>query len=228
MPVSGLRGLACGAGLAIGLCATACGTREPQGTWVWSGMMELPAGVEAEELPQADSTGARLAARYCSQCHGVPTPLRHSAEDWVPTLRRMFARMEHMSGMGPTRGMMGRGGGRMGGGMGRGRRMPMGMHGVEAPSAEEQRAIVEYYRAHALPAVRPGELPEGDSGARELFRDRCSRCHALPNPAQHTPEEWPAVVDRMRGNMERMGVGGLTDAEAASILEYLQDSAATR
>ena len=221
--MSGLLRTALGAAVAAALSAAACTSREPQGTWVWAGMMELPEGVEADRLPEPDSTGARLAVRYCSQCHGVPAPTRHSAEDWVPTLRRMFARMEHMSGMGRMRGMMGRGRGRRGGGMAReGRPMPMGMHGVVAPTADERLAIVDYYRSYALSAIRPVELPDGDAEVRALFRDRCSRCHALPDPAQHPPEEWPAVVERMRGNMDRMGVEGLSDAEAAAVVEYLE------
>jgi mono/diheme cytochrome c family protein len=115
-------------------------------------------------------------------------------------------------------------GGMMGRGMrGRGR-MPMGMHGVRAPTTEQQRLIVEYYRKHALRAIEPAALPAGEGAA--LFRDRCSRCHALPDPAQHTPQEWPAVVERMRENTEKMGVGALSDDEAAAIVEYLQRAAA--
>lgn len=194
-----------------------------EGVWVRADMMELPEGVPARDLPDPDSPGARLVAEYCSQCHGIPTPGRHSAEDWIPTLRRMFARMDHMSRMGGMgRGMMGRG--MMGRGM-RGRdRMPMGMHGVRAPTTEQQRLIVEYYQTHALRTIEPATLPTGEGAA--LFRDRCSRCHALPNPAQHTPQEWPAVVERMRENTRKMGVGAFSDDEATAIVEYLQRAAA--
>lgn len=222
MLVTGRRRSALVAAVGAGVFLTACAGREPQGDWVWAGMMELPQAVEAGQLPDSDSNGARLAGQYCSQCHGVPTPQRHSAEDWVPTLRRMFARMEHMSGMGPMRGMMGRGGGMMGGRRRGGGRMPMGMHGVEAPTAEERRAIVEYYRSHALLAVDPAALPAGDGKGAALFRDRCSQCHALPDPARYASEEWPRVVERMRANMERMGVDGLSDAETDAVVGYLQ------
>ena len=214
------------AGIFLGVFLAACRTREPEGTWVRADMMELPEGMQTEDLPEPDSRGARLAARYCSQCHGVPTPKRHSAEDWMPTLRRMFARMDHMSGMGRMRGMMGRGRGMMGGGMmGRGGPpMPMGMHGVDAPSAEERDTNVRYYQSHALRAIDPGALPAAGAEGAGLFRDRCSQCHALPDPAQHTPEEWPGVVERMRDNMKRMGVDGLSEAEATAITGYLQDA----
>lgn len=87
------------------------------------------------------------------------------------------------------------------------RRMGMMRAGeIMAPTAEEERAILEYLQSHALrplPEATPPDL--GDEAAR-LFARSCSRCHALPDPAQHTPEEWPSVVERMRDNKRRMGV----------------------
>lgn len=200
----------------VSLAASGCTRDEPEGAWVRADMMTLPEGVLANDLPAPDSRGARLAAAFCSQCHGVPTPKRHSASDWVPTLRRMFVRMDHMAGMG---GMMG---GR--GMMGRGRHdMPMGMHGVEAPSGGEKLALVDYYTANALRATEPEALPTGEGA--DLFRDRCARCHALPDPAQHAPEEWSKVVERMRENMRAAEVDELSDAEAAAIAAYLERAA---
>lgn len=197
--------------------ATACGPGEPDGAWVRADMMTLPEGVRSSELPDAGSRGASLAAEFCSQCHGTPSPKRHSASDWIPTLRRMFARMDHMSSMGGMmggRGMMGR----------RRGDMPMGMHGVDAPSEEEAAVLVEYYIANALRAIEPGTLPAGEGAAS--FRERCSRCHALPDPSLHVPGDWPAVVDRMRQNMERAGVEGVSESEAEAIVAYLQRAAA--
>lgn len=204
--------------LVLALAAAACKAGEPEGAWVRADMMTLPAGVRSSELPDPGSRGASLAAEFCSQCHGVPSPKRHSASDWIPTLRRMFSRMDHMSSMG---GMMG------GRGMMRGRGrgdMPMGMHGVDAPSEEEAAVLVEYYTSNALRSIEPGTLPAGEGAA--LFADRCSGCHALPDPGQHGPDEWPAVVERMRENMERAGVEGLSDPEADAIVGYLRRVAA--
>lgn len=66
------------------------------------GMMlrSMPAGIPASELPDPESPGASLIARYCSQCHEIPSPASHSPADRVPTLRRMVARMQHMAHMG--------------------------------------------------------------------------------------------------------------------------------
>lgn len=201
----------------VGLAALACGDGRPEGAWVRADMMTLPEGVPASELPDPGSRGADLAVEYCAQCHGVPSPKRHSASDWIPTLRRMLARMHHMSSMGGRmggRGMMGR----------RRGEMPMGMHGVDAPSESEETVLVEYYTENALRSIDPAALPAGERAA--LFADRCSRCHALPDPGQHGPGEWPAVVERMRENMERAGAEGLSDPEAEAIVEYLRRAAA--
>lgn len=172
--------------------------------------MELPEGIPASELPDPRGRGARLVAAYCGQCHGIPSPRRHAAEDWEVTARRMFRRMAHMEGMGD---------GRMG-------RMRGGRMEVEAPTAGEEGAILAYLKEHAMRGAREGALPEGDG--REAFVRVCSRCHALPDPRQRAAEEWPAVVERMRGHMERMDVEAISDAEADRILRYLRTAADRR
>jgi len=172
--------------------------------------MELPEGISASELPKSESRGARLVARYCSQCHGIPSPRRHAPEDWEASARRMFRRMDHMQRMSGMGGMMGGG-------------MHRGMMDVSAPTAGEERAIVAYLREHAMRGTRAEALPEGEG--RDVFRRVCSRCHALPDPAQYTGEEWPEVVQRMRGHMERMEVRGISDREAERIVRYLKRAA---
>lgn len=165
--------------------------------------MEMPDGIPASDLPDPESRGAELAAAFCGQCHGLPSPRRHTAEDWEATARRMFRRMGHME--------------RMGGGM---------MMDVEAPTAGEERAIVAYLRRHAMRGAREEALPEAEG--REAFVRICSRCHGLPDPRQREADEWPAVVERMRGHMERMEVEGISDDEAERVVRYLRAAADRR
>ena len=40
----------------------------------------LPPSIEPRELPEPGSEGARLTARYCVQCHYLPSPQMHTAE----------------------------------------------------------------------------------------------------------------------------------------------------
>ncbi len=60
---------------------------------------------------------------------------------------------------------------------------------------------------------------------RQLFRQDCGRCHALPRPSQHSPGQWPAVVRRMQHYVARYGGRPLPDAEVKAIVSYLQKHA---
>lgn len=171
-----------------------------------SGDLVLPRGIAAAELPDPESPGARLTAQYCSGCHGIPSPRRHTAEDWAVVVRRMVRHMERMEQ-------------HMGGGMGR---MMMGGSGtVEVPTARERERILAYLGENALEAVRTAELPESEG--QERFVETCARCHALPDPDQHSPAEWADVVRRMQQTAGQMEVHGIPDTDAAEIIAYLRE-----
>lgn len=175
----------------------------------------MPTGIRADSLPDPGSPGARLVASYCSSCHGIPSPRRHAAADWPATVRRMLLRMDMAGHMGRPMG-----GGMMGGRGMRGRRRRGGMMGVRTPSTAEVGGILSYLEAHAMPAADTTRLPV--AAGRSLFTETCSRCHALPAPSQHTAAQWPGVVERMRQHMTQMGVGSITDRQAAEIVAYLR------
>ncbi|MCL5024520.1 MAG: cytochrome c [Nitrospirae bacterium] len=157
----------------------------------------LPPGIKPENLPDPESRGARLLTHYCNQCHNLPSPKMHTAEEWSSVTGRMFTRMSMMSGM----------------------------MGIENPSFEEQHLIISYLKAHSLKSVSPGTLPSPESKGAILFKETCSQCHALPDPAIHTAQEWNAVVERMRGHMQAMGRRVITDQERTEIVAYLSNNA---
>lgn len=45
--------------------------------------------IEADALPAPESDGAKVLASKCIQCHAIPDPASHTAENWPPVLRRM-------------------------------------------------------------------------------------------------------------------------------------------
>jgi mono/diheme cytochrome c family protein len=159
----------------------------------------VPSGVVPESLPEPDSSGARLFVRYCAQCHHLPSPATHSAEDWPAVATRMVDRMEQY----------------------RISRRGMGRRVIQMPTAEEQQAILAYLQRHALPPARSDALGPPNTPGLSQFKQTCSQCHALPDPHLHTAAEWPGVVDRMRSNMNKMGKPGITDGERDAIVEYL-------
>jgi cytochrome c5 len=153
----------------------------------------LPPGVKPESLPEPDSRGANLLVRYCSQCHDLPSPAMHTAEEWPQVADRMLTRMSMMSGM----------------------------MSIENPSLEERQAIVAYLKANALKSISPNDLPAPESKGALIFKETCSQCHALPDPKLHTSGEWPKVLERMTSNMQSMGRRVITEDEKKAILSYL-------
>lgn len=167
------------------------------------GMMDgrLPPAVDLQHLPDRDGAGATLLRRYCAQCHNLPSPTMYTTEEWTAIYARMIDRMKAMSGM---RGMMRR-----------------GMMAVEVPTVHEREELFAYLKQYALRSIEPEKLGSPDTPGFALFRTTCSQCHALPDPALHTAEEWPSVVTRMRENMEVLGKPVITDRERDEIVGYL-------
>ena len=135
-------------------------------------------------LPEPDSRGAQLTRRYCVQCHNLANPAMHDARRWPSVVHRMVPRMEGKGNMGKL--------------------MTEMMAGVQSPSPEETQAIVAYHRKHAQRAIDPARFPDVNAPSGEPFRVACGQCHVLPDPRRYTAKEWPAVVERMQGNMDWM------------------------
>ena len=173
-----------------------------------------PFTYEPASLPEFGGRGATLAMTYCQRCHGLPAPQMHSAAEWPILIRRMVMRArtldDHMGGP-ETKGMLGE-------------ILMAGMASAEVPSAEEIELMVAYFQANALPAADDPTLDDTPEG--QLFVERCSICHDTPSPAAHTPADWGAVVQRMKGNAALMDVAGATEEEAARIVEWLAARAA--
>jgi cytochrome c5 len=196
--------------VALGVVA---GGAAAQQNGVTSDTAFLPQGIAAAQLPDPDAPGARLVVRYCGQCHGIPSPATHSAADWEPTLRRMLMYMEREHNMGA---MMGRG-------MGRGRRM--GMNRAAVPTVDERGTLLAYLQVHGLKAIAADSVPASTDAGATAFTRTCGRCHALPDPTQHDPDEWPAVVARMRELMVQFKMDTVDAATGRQIAAYLQQAA---
>lgn len=50
----------------------------------------MPPVLQAAQLPQPESTAARLLADYCGQCHNLPHPGLHTAAEWRAVSRDMY------------------------------------------------------------------------------------------------------------------------------------------
>jgi cytochrome c5 len=158
------------------------------------------------ELPEPTSPGAMAFERYCKQCHVLPSPKAHTADEWSVSLDRMVSRMRMME---------------------REQDAPWGqwMPAIATPSVEELARLREYLRENALRPAPEALAPEAQGPGGDRFAQVCSQCHALPDPALHTAAEWPAVVSRMHVNMQRMGVRPPEDQARGQILAFLTEHA---
>jgi cytochrome c5 len=172
-----------------------------------------PPSFNLADLPESGSRGASLLEAYCTQCHWLPAPQMHAAQEWPILIRRMVMRAQTLHD-------------RMGGPMTRGilgQYLLSGMASAQVPSAEDGDSLVAYLQRNALPVAQPGEL---DTDAEtEFFVSRCGFCHETPSTLAHPAADWPAVVARMHTNMAMMGVRPLSDEEAKRVVSYLQERA---
>ncbi len=178
--------------------------RHPHGQWL---LRILPVRIKPSELPQAQGEGARLTARYCVQCHALPSPAMHGPQRWEQVVRRMLPRM--------------RGEGNQG------RLMHEMMQGLQAPDEAQVRTIVDYLARHGRQPLPVGQQDRLQPDPRDLraplsvpgrpqltaalagedgrmFVGACNQCHELPDPRALSAAQWPAVVQRMQANIEWM------------------------
>jgi hypothetical protein len=140
----------------------------------------LPPSIEPSQLPDPRSEGARLAARYCVQCHYLPNPQMHTADKWTTIIVRMVWRMQGKGNLGGL--------------------MKDMMDNVEAPTDPEIAELTRYLQRHAQKEMDPAH-PALRTPAGQIFSIACTQCHALPDPQRHTAREWPGVVERMKRHM---------------------------
>ena len=156
----------------------------------------LPPGIDPALLPDSQSQGGLLLTRYCSQCHNLPGPGLHTAEEWPVVEERMNLRMQMMS--------------------------RSNMMGIDAPDNSEMQAILGYLQENAQKPIDLTQYDDLDTSAGRAFQATCSVCHAIPDPQLHTSVEWPVVVERMKQNMVILGKTVPNEATIREIVGYLQ------
>jgi mono/diheme cytochrome c family protein len=159
----------------------------------------LPPSIGPSELPEPRSEGARVMARYCVQCHYLPSPQMHDADKWTVIVVRMVWRMQGKGNLGAV--------------------MKEMMERVEAPGDEEVRVLTAYLRKHGQREMDPMH-PALKSEAGQMFTIACTQCHGLPDPQRHTAREWPSVVKRMKRHMAWANtVVGVSELRTTPVLD---------
>ena len=156
----------------------------------------MPPGLQAEQLPDPGSQPARLMQTYCTQCHEMPGPGRHTAEEWPLVLERMLTLMDvanRFSGL---------------------------LGNIKNPSGEESEQLQQYLTRYAL---KPMPVKPEGMGAR-AFENHCSACHALPDPSQYNNHNWPTLLKRMQRNMAVMKYSPPSSEVMLQIQHYIQST----
>ena len=96
------------------------------------------------------------------------------------------------------------------------------MRDIKAPSQQKLDTLLSYLQTNALEIMETTGHPEIDSPAGIDFQQTCSRCHSLPDPQQHSAEDWPTVVERMTRNMNQMGKSVPDKITLEEIVGFLQ------
>ncbi len=151
----------------------------------------VPPGLPTEIIPDKNSKGARLLQQYCTQCHNLPGPGRHTDQEWPGVIARMQRLMEVTHRFGTL------------------------IEDIEVMSAEDKNTLLAYLQEHALVPWKK-EHP-----APEAYAENCSTCHRLPDPEQHTPQQWSATLERMDRNARIMGKEIITTESRGMIEAYL-------
>ncbi len=161
----------------------------------------VPPRNEPVTLPNADSRGAKLLARYCAQCHGLPDPKAYSADEWPRVMERMALRMKTVGS----------------------RRCHVLQLAV--PTDQEKSELLGYLRQSAFESLNAGPKVSLTGEGAMAYLNFCSQCHDPPHPRQHLPSEWQKVVDRMQDYAYFIGRRVITDKENAAITEFLKSQA---
>ncbi len=101
------------------------------------------------------------------------------------------------------------------------------MGGIKTPSRKEIQDILDYLRRHAIKPIDTQNSTLFNNSGGDAFRKTCAQCHVLPDPKQHTSQEWPAVVVRMQKNMSIMKKTIPDDAMLSNIIDFLQANGRT-
>lgn len=159
----------------------------------------MPPGLKPEQLPDASGQGAVLMQQYCTQCHALPGPGRHTAEEWPMVLDHMFKIMDVAD---KFSGLLGN---------------------VKTPSMYEREQLRSYLDIYALKSM--AIKPQG-AGA-SAFESHCRACHVLPDPAQYKQAAWPGLIKRMQHNMEVMKYTPPSSDVLMQIQLYIQNASDT-
>ncbi len=186
--------------LARGMCKNRMENMRGRGKWGgnWEGMRRenMPQGISPSMLPKPESAGAKALNKTCTQCHRLPSPRLHAAQEWPAVVNRMKMHMQ-WSGKWMS---------------------------IDIPNDKELSVLLSYLQENAQVPIDKTAYSDLESASGRAFSQTCVQCHVLPDPKQHTADEWPTVVDRMFDHMTALSKEQPGEQETKMILEFLKEN----
>lgn len=68
-------------------------------------------------------------------------------------------------------------------------------------------------------------LAAEDTSQHSIYKQKCSRCHKLPEVGNRTLPQWQIIIDVMQQIMAHKGVSPLNDTEKQQVLNHLKQNA---
>jgi len=161
----------------------------------------IPFGLTADKLPDSQSKSAALYAKYCSQCHNLPSPRMHSADEWPLRFEKMMDHARLMAGTSA-------------------RLMAGASPAVKMPTFTEKEEIASYLGKNGFIELPANSPLLGEPQAFNVLWF-CSVCHAVPDPDQFPADEWSKIVDRMNGYRKKQGRDEMSNADRKAIINFL-------
>ncbi len=91
--------------------------------------------------------------------------------------------------------------------------------GVPVPEIGDRLVLLRYLMDNGL-QVTAMTLP--DLPGRATFEESCAKCHALPDPRQHSPLDWYVVVERMSEHSRGILQQEFTADQIREIVAFLE------
>jgi hypothetical protein len=120
----------------------------------------------------------------------------HTAKEWEVVVNRMEKEMQRRRGGVLIRVMM--------------------------PPEKDWQILRSYLMGNAQQPLDESQYPDLATPAGQAFVATCSQCHAAPDPAQHSPNEWARIVLRMKNNISAAGMEMPDEKTVESITGFLK------
>lgn len=161
----------------------------------------IPFGTTPDKLPDPQSKGAVLLANYCNQCHNLPSPKMHSADEWPLRFEKMMDHVRLITGTSV--------------------RLTAGISpDVKIPTYTEKQEIVSYLGKNGFRDLPANSPLLGEPQAFNVLWF-CSVCHAVPDPSQFPADEWGKIVDRMNSYRRKQGRDEMSNADRKAVIDFL-------